>query len=241
MRITRLAFATLLTAVALSALTTASASASHPLILTQSGKELLFNAEGGRFLQIFLSRPQFNVTETDSVTCEKTSGHGSFLQKTPLVHLNQLTFEGKCELTTMNFGKSFCTEPIRVKALLGELGLASATNKKVDMLLTSFLGTEIGKLECGNHSYTLEGSVIAELPEVNAKGVGQYNKQLTEVELTLESESKNENQKITEIFLLGAQRSKAELFVAGLFGGKASWETSPTLKPDGSIEISTTQ
>ncbi len=221
---------------ALSATAAASASAFHPLFLTQSGKALLFTGETGPLLLRGLMLGALDI----GISCEKSLLHGWVLNKSTLAEKIKLVLHGKCQ-EIINGTAESCKEPLEFKELLGELGLINSTNDKVVLLLAPSSGTELIQYECGGHINVLKGAVIGEFPEISKKGINQYNKQLGEAELVFESENDNENQKIKEIFLLGVQMTGvAFTFGEGfLFSGPASLEAAYDLKPDGWIEIST--
>jgi hypothetical protein len=235
MRITRLALAALFAVLAFSAMAASSASAFHPLFITQSGKELLFSGLGGK--------ATLRSANGGVVECEKTLIHGFALHLSTLAHRILLLFEGKCELVSPI--KAACSNQgthITLKLLLGELGLLTATNHKVLILLAPASGTESAKFECGiAGEIAVTGAIVGEIPEINAKGVNQYNKPLTEMEQVFESVGKNsEKQAIQEIFLLGTQMTGVHLLTNG---NEASEEikSNPILKGDGTIEITTTK
>jgi len=232
----RLALAALFAVLAFSAMATSSASAFfHPLFITQSGKELLFSGLGGKATL---------RSASGTVECEKTLIHGFALHLSTLAHRILLLFEGKCELVTPI--KAACSNQgthITSKLLLGELGLLSATNHKVLILLAPSSETESAKFNCGiGGEITVTGAIVGEIPEINAKGVNQYNKPLTEMEQVFESVGRNsEKQAIQEIFLLGTQMSGPIHLLSN--GSEASEEirSNPILKGDGTIEITTTK
>jgi hypothetical protein len=239
MRWIRTSLVALCAALALSAAATATASAFHPLFLTHSGRELLFTAKSGFSTPIKALVGGGNLA---TWTCEEGLVHGLILNKSTLIHRLLIEFHRKCE-TTVGASKTVCEEPIKFKEALGELGLLSSTNHKVVLLLIPSDGTkEFLKWTCELSTGTLGGAVIGEFPLTNTKGVGQYDKQLTEAELVFATESgNNEKQKVKEIFLLGIQMTGVEMTFSGFFvtGAKSTYETTDILKPDGSIEIST--
>jgi hypothetical protein len=229
MRIVKLALAAVLAVLAFSAMAAGSASAvGHPLFETQSKAELLFSGLGGLAL----------LRGSSIIDCEKTLIHGFASNKSTLAHKILLLFEGKCK----NGSGVTCENDnghITSKLLLGELGLLTSTNHKVVILLSPQEGTVNAKFTCGIITVEVEGAIVGDIPEINAKGVNQYNKQLSEIEEVFESEAKNTKQKITEIFLLGTQMPGPIHLTA--FGAEASEEVkpNPVLKGDGTIEITT--
>jgi hypothetical protein len=234
MRIMKLALAALFAVLAFSAMAASSASAFHPLFLTQSGQELLFSGEGG--LSVLRG---LNATVLGTIECHKVLIHGWALNKSTLAHRIKLLFHTGCE-QTVGSTTTACTEPIHVKELLGELGLLLPGTGLVGIRLEPSDGTKVFvEVTCGSNKTTVEGAILGHIPAVNKNNVNQYNKNLSELELVFESENKNENQKYTEIDLLGVKDTKVELAVAGFFGGKASDEGSGTVKGDGLIEICT--
>jgi len=231
----RLALAALFAVLAFSAMATSSASAFfHPLFITQSGKELLFSGLGGKAT---LRSP------SGTVECEKTLIHGFALHLSTLAHRILLLFEGKCELVTPI--KAACSNEgthITSKLLLGELGLLTSSNHKVVILLAPSSGTESAKFNCGiGGEIAVTGAIVGEIPEINTKGVNQYNKPLTEMEQVFESVGKNsEKQVIQEIFLLGTQMTGVHL-LSNNQEASEEIKSNPVLKGDGTIEITTTK
>jgi hypothetical protein len=219
--------------VAFSGMIATGAGAFHPLYLTQSGKELLVTNEGGLGVIRGLAAGVLGTIE-----CHKFLAHGWVLNKSTLAHRIKITFHTGCT-EIVGSTKEHCTEPIVLKEMLSELGLIGG-NKVVGVLLAPSDGTKVFvNVTCGPGRLTVEGATIAEVPEINAKGVNQYNKQLTEGEAVLEAENKTENQKFTSIELLEVVMTKAELTVSGFFGGKASVEGREVGKNAGWIEICT--
>lgn len=232
MRFMKLAMLALVAVFAVGAMTAATASAAAgPLFLTESAKELSFTASGG-----VATLRGLNLGAVGTITCEKNTSKGFITPKSTLAHRVVVEFSGKCE-QTVGTNKGTCTEPIKTAEMLAELGLVS---KKVVELLAPSSGTTFVTVTCTNGNTTVEGAVVGEFPEVNAKGVNQYNKMLTESELVFEAEGKNtDNQAIKTIELLGTNMTGAELKVSGFFGGKASQEGTGIIKPDGGVEICT--
>jgi hypothetical protein len=220
------------TMTALSGLSATNASAFHPLVLTQSGKELLVTGEAGLGVIRALSA---GVAAT--IECHKVLAHGWVLNKSTLGNRIKISFHTHCE-QTVGGTKSACTEPIVLKEMIGELGLVG--NKVVGILLAPTSGAEFVKVTCGGNTTTVEGATIVEVPEINRFGVNQYNKQLTEGEAIFATEGKSENPKYTSIELLGVQMTKVELKVSGFFGGKAAVEGNEfNVSTQGSFEICT--
>lgn len=235
MRHTKAVLTAIFAMVMLYGLTATSAAAFHPLFLTQSGKELLVTGEGN--LGIFRA---LTAGVLGTVECHKVLAHGWVVNKSTLVKRVTVSLHTKCE-ETINGTKTACTEPIVLKELLGELGLlVTPAGKKIVVALGApTSGTEFASFTCGSNTTKVEGAAVGEVPEINAKGVNQYNKQLTEGEGILATENKGENQLYNSIELLGVQMTKVELKVSGFFGGKASIEASEVGKNAGWIEICT--
>ncbi len=239
MRIMKLAVVALFAVFAFGAMAASSASAFHPLFLTESGKELLFSGEGGP-VPLPTLRGSKNLVLAGTITCEKVLVHGFVLNKSTLAHRVKVVFHGNCIQTIIGGATSHCVEPIVVKESLAELGLVLG-NKTVGILLAPSDGTKVfAKVECpAGQTTTVEGAVIGEIPEINKKLVNQYNKPLTESEEVFEAEGKNTvKQNITTIELLGVSMP-GKLSTVGIFEGEASEEATGILKTDGNVEICT--
>jgi hypothetical protein len=236
MRIMKPAVAALFAVLACSAMAASSASAFHPLFLTQSAKELLFSGEG---LKPVLRAEEAGVPGT--LECERVLIDGFALNLSTLAHDILVLFEGKCTLKVQGGGNEPCREPLVFKKSLAELGLLTSTNHKVVLLLVSSEGTIFDESECSGLRTTVSGSIIAEIPENNAKLEKQINVSRSELEVVFATVNKNNQQAITEIWLLGTQMTGDELKVEGFFGGKAAEELTLNLKGDGKVEISTTK
>lgn len=233
-RIVKSAVAALIVVVAFSAMAVGSAAAFHPLFLTQSGAELLVSGTSGRTLVRFRRNllPVVVHCERDLFT------NGWALPRSPLIHRALLLVHGRCILLA-NGMTTNCTEPIHFRRALLEIGLISSTNKKVALLYVPSEGTEIVSFTCGTNTVTLEGALVGEIPELNAKGENQYNRPLSEMEWVFEAESETEKQKLTEIFLLGTQMTKVEMTASGAGEGPTSFESTENIKGDGTVEICT--
>jgi hypothetical protein len=237
MRIMKLALAALFAVLAFSAMAAASASAFHPLFLTESKAELLFSGEG-------LGTPTLRAENggfVGTITCERVLVDGFALDKSTLAHRVKVSFHGKCE-QNVNGSKNTCQEPIVVKESLAELGLVLG-NKTVGILLIPSDGTSVFSVtRCPANTTTpttVEGAVIGEIPELNKRGGNQYNVLLSETEQVFEAENKNSvKQNITSIELLGVSMP-GKLTVKGFFGGEASEEAVADLRGDGKILICT--
>lgn len=210
-------------------MTAASASAFHPLFLTQSKNALPFTGTSG------LALLRFAIAGNESlISCEKDAISGELLDNASRARKVELEFSGKC----LENGSGTCIEPIKIKLALGELGLASSTSKRVLLLLAPESGTTFATIECSG-SMTIEGAVIGEIPELNKSGEVQYNKDRKNFELIFRSANKNQHQAINEILLLGTQMTGVELKIPGFFGGDLSVETVETLTTDGEALIDT--
>lgn len=237
MRTMRLALAMLFAALAFSTMAASSASAFHPLFLTQSGKELLFSGEG---IKPILRAEEAGLPAT--LECERVLIDGFALNLSTLAHRVLVLFEGKCTLKVNGGANELCREPLVFKKSLAELGLLTSTNHKVVMLLAASDGTTVfDTSECGGNQTTVSGSIVAEIPENNAKLEKQINVSRSTLEVVYATTNKNNQQAITEIWLLGTQMTGDELKVEGFLGGKVAWEDVLNLKGDGNIEISTTK
>ncbi len=238
MRLTmRLVLTAAFAAAVFGALTAVTASAFHPLFLTQSKRELLVLGLGG----LWIERAE-KAGAVGEFACEKVLIHGWVSHDSPLIHRLLLTFHGKCGLSVpaINEHKK-CTEPITTKLILGELGLASSTVHTVLILLIPASGTEFYKAECEGNKITVGGAIIGEIPEINAKGQNQYNKKIAETETVFAVEStKPQVQELQTIWLLGVQMgSNIKLTAAEFFGGNTSWEFAFTTHGAGGMEICT--
>jgi hypothetical protein len=245
MRTIKLLGLALMTTLALSAMAASTASAFHPLFLTESKKELLFFGVGGLPAHLVGGLPTLralNLGVLGTITCELILIHGFVLDKSTLAHRIKIEFEHNCT-TTIGSTKSACEEPFVWKELLGELGLV-LLNKTVGFLLAPSDGTSVfAKPNCGSVVTTILGAVIGEIPLLSADpgraSIDQYNKLLSLTEVVFESEKQNENQNITHIELLGVLMEGVKLDVEGFFGGPASEEARAFLHSDGKIEICT--
>jgi hypothetical protein len=225
-------FATL----AFSAMAAASAAAAEELFLValRHVTELLFT--GTSLLGLLRG---LNNGVVGTISCELDLVHGWLLNKSPLAHRVKIKFHTKCEETVGTL-KEKCTEPIEVKESLAELGLLLLPSRAKDvvLLLAPSDGTKVfAEPKCGTFgTTTVEGAVIGEIPET-VNGKKQIGVAVEEILLVFEAENKTQNQRYTTLDLLGVEMTKAELSVAGSFGGKASEEDLVHLKSDGPIEI----
>ncbi len=227
MRIMKLALAALFAVLAFSAMAASSASAAHPIFLTANhSAELLVLAS---YHKLSLLRGE-KLGALGLVGCKLVLFHGWVLNNSTLIHRIKILFENDCLLSIPATGThKKCTEPIHIKILLGELGLLSSTNHKVVILLAPSDGTgEFVKIECEGEKITVSGTVVGEIPELNAKGENQLNSQRAEIETRFEVINGSTQQAIQEIFLLGTQMTGQSLEVSELFGGKASEEVAET-------------
>jgi len=233
MRIVKLALAALFAVMAFSALAVSSASAFHPLFLTQSGKTLLILGLG---VDPILRGEQAGVAAT--ILCEKVLVHGFVLHASTLLHLLKIIFHGKCVQKIGTGGNETCTEPIETKPILAEIGLLTSSNPKVVILLGPSDGTtNFASPVCGGHETKVGGVIVAEIPAENAARESQIETERTEYEVKFATLNKNNHQSITEIFLLGAQMTKQELSIEGFLGGPASEEVIVKLDADGWVRI----
>jgi hypothetical protein len=233
MRIMKMALTALFAVLAFSAMAASSASAFHPLFLNLNGSSWLLFTGTSSGLPTLLG---LNVSTLGTITCEKALSHGYTLNKSTLADLVTVLFEGNC-IQQISGNVGTCGE-ITTKLLSGELGLLLVgTSKLVGLLLIPESGSEFVEVKCTNGNTKVEGAIVGEFPEINGQTrENQYNKNLTSYELVFESVNKaSENQKYTEIDLLNVKMTKAELKVEGFFGGKASQETTSTLKAEGEI------
>jgi hypothetical protein len=222
-------------ALTFSAMAASTASAFHPLFFTQSGRELLFSGSGGLAL-LRGGAPPFESV----VDCEKTLTDGFALNLSTLARGITVLFEGKCQLTSA-VGKFNCPTIHTDLLQVGELGLLTATNHKVVVLLAPIEGTQVSSFTCETQSAVVNGAVVGEIPATNAKGEQQINVARTEVEMRFESIGKTNKQAITEIWLLGTQMTGAHLTAFGVEGSLEVTKPNVVLEGDGEIEISTTR
>jgi hypothetical protein len=239
MRIMRLSFAALFAVLAFGAMTASSAFAAqaHPIFLTATGSETLF--EGTNPAGTTPTLRALNLGVLGSVSCEKVSMHGFALPKSPLAHRLKMSFSGKC-VWTVGTSKNACVEPMLWKTSLAELGLVLG-DKTVGIFLEPSDGSKVfAEPECPSGTATTwEGALIGEIPSFSKNGKEQYDRENTEQEQVFEAAGKNsENQNITTIELLGLTKT-GELKVSGFFGGKSSLEMALILKSATGIEICT--
>jgi hypothetical protein len=229
----KLAVAALFAVCAFSAMAVSSASAFHPLFLTQSKTKLLFSGEGGKAVLTGLNLALVSGT----VECNDNRSHGFVLNGSTLAREIHVEFLGECHELVSGV-RTGCGEPITIKLAFGELGLVLG-NKTVGILLAPETGKEFTKFTCGTESVTVEGAVIGEFPET-VGGVNQYNKDLKTYIAKFESVGKKSDlQNPESIELLGTQMTKVELKTTGFFGGRASEEAEATLTLDGEGLIDT--
>jgi hypothetical protein len=218
-KITKSALVALIVVMSLAALVAASvASAGEPKFLTASGGTLLFTADSGLWT---LRGERAGVVAT--MTCEQDLTHGFILNNSPLVHKVEVTFEKKCE-QTLGSEKTACTEPIKTKALSGELGLLHG---EVLLLITPETGN-FWNLRCGGTETEVGGAIIGLIDP-------PYGVAVTDA--TLLFKASGTTQLPEEIELLGVLMTKDSIHVEGFLGGKASWETTELLLPDGPVQI----
>lgn len=218
---------TILTFLILSACGATTVTASEPLFLTKSKKALLFTADGlgGATLR------GKNSGQEVTIKCEKSSGHGFVLDKSPLVHEVHIEFSGKCEQEVLG-NKGTCTEPIRLKLAYGELGLL---NGHVLLLLAPEAGEEFVELKCINGNTKILGAVIGEFKLLGADGGKQYN--ALRKNFLLLYRAKGTTQEPEEIELLGKLMTGVSLKVEGFLGEKASEKASSLILVDGNGTI----
>lgn len=246
MRIIRLALVALFAVLALSAAAAGSASAFHPLFLTQSGKELLVLAAVHRLSLLRAER----AGQLGLVGCELLLFHGWVLHLSTLIHRVRILFESNCRLSVPALNEHKNCELVHVKPLLGELGLLNAgtsgASLHVVLLLAPSDGTEeFAELKCEGNNTKVKGVIVGEVPENNATGEKQINTPRSEIETKFETINKSTNeQAIQEIYLLGTLMTGQVLKVEGFLGGKASEEAPPTnvhAEGGATVEISTTK
>jgi hypothetical protein len=240
MRIMKSALAALFAVSAFSAMAASSASAWHPLFLTQSGKELLFSGEGSKLV---LRTERAGLPAT--LECEKILIHGLALNLSTLAHGVLLLLHSKCLLKVNGGANETCNEPIELKLALAELGLLTSTNHRVVLLLAPS-GVPVGTttfalLECRGELAKISGTIVGEIPERNALGENQLNTPRNDIELVFATINKSNHQSISEIFLLGTKLTKQELTASGFMSGPTALEAAMNLKGDGTIEVSTTK
>jgi len=242
MRTIRLLGMALMATLAFSVMAASTASAFHPLFLTESKQELLFFGEGGLHHLVggLPTLRGLNLGVQGVITCELVLVHGFILDKSTLAHRIKVIFEHNC-VQTISGSTSACTEPIETKPLLGELGLV-LLNKTVGILLAPSDGTGVfATVVCGSNTTKVLGAIIGEIPEISADTrLNQYNKLQTLTEVVFEAKNKSEDvQNITHIELLGNLMENVKFDVEGFFGGTASEEAAAMLHSDGKIEICT--
>lgn len=176
-----------------------------------------------------------SASAVGTITCEKDTSSGLILNGTMAVDKVEVSFSGKCK-QQIGSSEGTCVEPIKIKLAAGTLGLLTASNHKVVLLLTPEAGKEFVKVSCANGSTTIEGEIVGEFPE-KVGLTNQYNKLLKS--FTLEYKSSGVKQLIQEVLLLpSSQMTGTHLEVNGFFGGEASEETTETISIGGG-EITT--
>jgi hypothetical protein len=230
---------------AFSAMAASTASAFHPLFLTESKKELLFFGVGGLPAHLAGGSPALRALTLGilgTITCDLILLHGFVLEKSTLAHRILVELEHKCAIS-INGNPTACNEPIKSKLLLGELGLV-LLNKTVGLLLAPSDGTAVFfTVTCGGNSTTFLGALIGEIPEIsNDTGLNQYNKLQTLTEVVWEAKPGDiELQNITHIELLGVLMENIKFDAEGFLAGPASLDAKAFLHSDGKIEICTKQ
>lgn len=203
------------------------------LFLTASGLTLLFTGHGK---DPILRAKQAGLPA--EILCELVLIHGFILHKSPLAHLLGLLFEGKCVQRINGGAAETCKEHITTVPILAELGLLLLPNGNKDVVISlqPREGTEFVTVECGGHVTKVGGQIIGEIPTNNANGEKQIETARTSLEIRFETKAKNNEQKYTEIFLLG-ELMKKELKVEGFLGEGASEEATSTLQSNGLVTI----
>ena len=208
--------------------TTNATAASHPEFDTESGKTLLFTSTGG--LATLFTEQAGIVGE---IMCEKSSGHGEILNKTPLADNITISFTGKCHLT-INGSSNNCTEPIGFQPVRGEIGLIlpATSPKTVGILLIPYNATgKFAEPNC-NGATEVSGAIIGTFPETS-----EYNKFAATAEIKFTS--KGTTQEPQEIDLLGVEMKGIHLVTKGAFGGNLGEHASGEIVGDGGINILT--
>jgi len=234
MRSIKVVLLALIAVVALGAIVAAGAFASPPEFKSPSSKStLLFSGNSG------LSTLRGKQAGQEAVImCEKDESHGELTNNSPLAHNISIQFSGDCLQKVGGGANEICKEPIIIKTTTGELGFIEP-NKLVGLYLAPTTGTEFTTVECGSFKTVVSGSIVGEFPllfKQNARE-DQYNTSRTSFELKFNAAGTK--QAITAIELLGVKMTGDHLEVTGLFGEEASEETTETLTPDGSGEITT--
>lgn len=224
--------AAVIAAAAFGGMSVGSASAaSEPLFILQGGGAMLRHGVGGP-----VSGTELRNGMPVHVHCNQELWDGYVQPGSPNIHRVSIQWEGNCQLL-VNGTSTSCTEPLNYRGpILNVLGLVSPTNHEVAIFALPSSGTEMADFTCGEHEFKLEGDVVGEIPEVNAKGVHQYNKLLSALEIVYAEVGETEKQKLTEIFLSGAEMEKIEL-KSGT--AAASIKATETLEGEGLLEIDT--
>jgi hypothetical protein len=196
------------------ALATTSASAEEPLFVTESGKALLFVADG--LGAVTLRGKKAGVEGT--ITCEKESVHGLALDKSTLARELHIEYNGKCE-QTVGTNKGSCTEPIKPVLSYGELGLLK---EHVLLLVAPEKGTEFVEVKCTNGNTKIGGAVIGEFKLNGRNGNSQYAVKQKAFLLLFKANGVKQEQE--EIELLGSLMKGVALKAEGFFGEGASEE-----------------
>jgi hypothetical protein len=229
----KLATLALVAILAIGALAAASAMASHPEF-KGSHAELSFKGTSGFSL---LRGKRVGVEAI--ISCKEDGSSGVILDASPLAHKVLIEFKNDCLQKLGSGSAEQCKEPILTKVSEGELGLLLVSGHKlVGLYLQPEKGvTEFATVECGATTTKVKGSIIGEFPEETRGGTKQYNKSVSSFEL--EFKASGITQQYESIDLLGLEMSGDKLSVEGFLGEGASEETTETLTPDGSGEITT--
>lgn len=211
-RIVKSVLVALFAVMCMGALAATSASAVGPLFLTESKKALLVTADV--LGEATLKAKSFGVEGT--IKCEKGSGQGFVLDKSPLGHEIEVEFFGKCE-QTVGTTKGTCTEPIKPKLTYGELGLL---NGIVLGLVAPESGTEFVQLQCANGNTKFSGAIVGEFTLNGRDGAKQYGVERKVFLLLLNATGNKQNNQ--EIELLGVLMTGVHLSTEGFFSGEAS-------------------
>jgi len=177
-----------------------------------------------------------NAGVLGTISCEKDLASGLILVPSMLVDNILLQFHGKC---TQKVGstETGCGTLILTKPLHGIVGWINKGATPVGLLLHPESGTVFATVVCGTNTTTVEGEIVAEIPELNEARENQYNNSRTEYELVLKASG--ETQGVTTFELLGGTfMTGVSLKVAGFLGGAASEEGTElvTLEKDGELE-----
>jgi hypothetical protein len=158
------------------------------------------------------------------IECHKDLVEGLILVPSMLIDKLLLTLHTDCveSIPALKEEKK-CTEPIKLKPLMGTLGFLNKAAVPVGLLLQPEAGSEFLNMECEGTQTKFGGELVGEFPETNPfTRAGEYNKDLTEYALVLQASGTSQHW--TTFELLNGFMEKVELKSEGFLGGKSAAE-----------------